>query len=154
MQKWISRALAAGLLAASGFAQNAADLESKPVLRVADDLKCSCGCNQSMACKMEGDCQICRRAKTKIFELQQSGQTDSQILSQFAQENGKDVLMQRPGLMGAGGVWIAAAVGLGMVLLVIRRYRRQPAATGPEIDAATLGRIDQELSRHDLDELD
>jgi cytochrome c-type biogenesis protein CcmH/NrfF len=155
MQKWTSRVVLAGLLSALGFAQTATELETPAVNRVAEKLNCPCGCKMNMACRMDPyPCGTCREAKIKILAMQTSGKSDEQILNQFAQENGKDMLVQPPGLMGVGGICLAAAIGLGMVLVAIRRLRRPPVvAAGPEIDAATLGRIDKELSR-DVDELD
>lgn len=154
MRKRISRVFLAGLLSAVGFAQTATELETPAVNRVAEKLNCPCGCKMNMACRMDPyPCGTCRQAKVKILGMQTAGNSDQQILNQFAQENGKDILVQPPGVMGVGGIFLAAAIGLGMVVLVIRRYQRQPAPVGPEIDAATLGRIDKELSR-DADELD
>ncbi|HTS78549.1 MAG TPA: cytochrome c-type biogenesis protein CcmH [Bryobacteraceae bacterium] len=153
MRTSLKTSLLVAAMAALCLAQTAGDLESPAVLRVADKLKCSCGCNLTMACKMEGDCQICRRGKTKIFTMQQQGQSDDQILASFVQESGKDILVQRPGIMGAGGVVAAALIGLAMVVLVMRRYMRQKpsaaVANAPEIDPETLARIEKDLSKLD-----
>lgn len=149
----LKTAILVAIAAALCVGQSASDLESPAVLRVADNLKCSCGCAMTMACKMEGDCQLCRRAKTQIFAMQKQGKTDDQILAAFEQENGKDILVQRPGFMGAGGVVGAALIGLMMVLLVMRRYMRHrtPAAieNAPELDPETLKRIEQDLTKLD-----
>ncbi len=139
-------------LAGLCLAQNAGDLESPSVLRVADNLKCSCGCTLTMACKMEGDCQVCHRGKAKIFTLQQAGKSDDEIMAQFVQEAGKDVVVQRPGFMGVGGVGLAVLIGLGGVVLAIRRFRRHaPAAlaNAPEIDPETMARIEKDLNKLD-----
>lgn len=140
-------------VAALCLAQTAGDLESPAVLRVADKLNCTCGCVQTMACKMEGDCQLCRRGKTKIYDMQKQGKTDDQILAAFVQDNGKEILVQRPGIMGAGGVVAAALIGLGIVVLVMRRsmrHRPSPAlANAPEIDPETLARIEKDLTKLD-----
>src|SRR5882672_11033662 len=64
------------VMAMAGVAQNGADLESQPVLRVAGKLKCSCGCNQNMACQMPGGCAVCKTNRTKIFQMQHGGMTD------------------------------------------------------------------------------
>jgi cytochrome c-type biogenesis protein CcmH/NrfF len=130
-------------------AQTATDLESQPVLRVADKLKCSCGCTLTMACKMEGDCQICRRGKAQVFAMQQAGKSDDEILAQFVKDSGPDVIVKRPGIMGVGGVAIAAAIGFGLVLLVIRRSRQKAAVAAPDVDPAVLDKIDQDLTRLD-----
>jgi cytochrome c-type biogenesis protein CcmH/NrfF len=141
------------MLAAFALAQSASDLESPAVLRVADNLKCSCGCTLTMACKMEGDCQMCRRGKAKIFSMQQAGKSDDQIMAQFVQENGKDVIVERPGFMGVGGIGIAALIGLAIVVIAIRRSMRQkPAAAiqnAPEIDPETMARIERDLNKLD-----
>lgn len=139
-------------LSATGLmAQTETDLWSAPVLRVADKLHCTCGCTQTMACKMEGDCPICRRGKAKIFAMQQQGKSDQEILASFVQEDGKDILVERPGVMGVGGIAIAAAIGFGIVLLVIRRSLRKPAPApaGPQMDPETIARIDEDLDKLD-----
>lgn len=157
MRKSISRVVLAGLISALGFAQTATELETPAVNRVAEKMNCPCGCKMNMACRMDPyPCGTCREAKIKILAMQSAGKSDDQILNQFKQDNGPDILVQPPGVMGVGGIWMAAAIGLGIVLVAIRRLRRQPVAVsaGPEIDAATLGRIDKELSRRDADEFD
>src|SRR5580658_6960517 len=97
-------------------------MESPAVLRVADKLRCSCGCNLTMACKMEGNCPLCRAAKTKIIAMEGAGKSDADIVDSFVQTEGKDVLAIRPGPMGVIGPW--GALGLGMILVVflIRRF--------------------------------
>lgn len=55
--------------------------------------------------------------------------------------------------MGVGGICIAAAIGFGMVLLVIRRYRRKPAVAAPEMDPETLRRLNDRIEQ-DLTKLD
>ena len=92
-------------------------------------------------------CPVCRQAKVKIVAMQTAGNSDAQILSQFAQENGKEVLVQPPGVMGLGGIFIAAAIGSGDGAAGDPAVpARASAPVGPEVDAATLGRIDRELS--------
>jgi cytochrome c-type biogenesis protein CcmH/NrfF len=153
MKKW-SISAAALLFAAAVFAQTATELETPAVNRVAEKLSCPCGCKMNMACRMDPyPCQVCRKNKVEIYNLQQSGKSDDQILSQFKAEQGADILVEPPGIMGVGGICIAAAIGFGMVLLVIRRYRRKPAVAAPEIDPETLrllnDRIDQDLTKLD-----
>ena len=149
MQKWINSAL---FLTISGLlcAQTATELETPAVNRVAEKLNCSCGCKMNVACRMDPyPCPVCRRAKVEILSLQQAGKSDDQILSQFAAEQGKDVLVQPPGIMGVGGIFAAAAIGFGLVVLVIRRYLHKPAPAGPEIDPETMAQIDKDLDKLD-----
>jgi cytochrome c-type biogenesis protein CcmH/NrfF len=147
-------------MAAAGIAQNGADLESQPVLRVAGKLKCSCGCNQNMACQMPGGCQVCKTNRTKIFQMQQGGMTDQQILDSYVAEKGKDVLVIPPGIGGALGPYVALGLGFLAVLWTIRRYsRKRPALTGAmagagagagaEIDPATLAEIEKNMANLD-----
>ena len=112
-------ALAAGL----SMAQTAVDLDSDPVNRVAKKMLCNCGCAQDMTCKMEPGCGICKRAKTQIFAMQQSGKSDSQILDQFKAENGPGIIAVTPGLFGTSGPFIALGLGAIAVLFL--------AGTGP-----------------------
>jgi len=144
------------VMAVAGVAQNGADLESQPVLRVAGKLKCSCGCNQNMACQMPGGCAICKTNRTKIFKMQQGGMTDQQILDSYVAEKGKDVLVIPPGIGGALGPYIALGLGFLVVLWTIRRYsRKQPALSGAvagagaEIDPATLAEIEKDMANLD-----
>jgi cytochrome c-type biogenesis protein CcmH/NrfF len=139
-------ALAAGLCAA----QTAVDLESEPVNRVAKKLACSCGCAQDMTCKMEPGCGICKRAKTKIFAMQTSGKSDSQILDSFVAENGRDILAIAPGVFGNALPFIAMSLGAIVMVMVIRKYRRpRAAAAGPEIDPEMLERINKDMAKLD-----
>ena len=87
--------LAVMIVAALG--QTATDLDSPAVNRVAAKLKCSCGCNQNMACVMPPGCPVCKTNKTKIFGMQKSGMDDRQILDQYVAENGKDIIVIPPG---------------------------------------------------------
>jgi cytochrome c-type biogenesis protein CcmH/NrfF len=130
-------------------AQTAVDLDSKPVNRVAKKLACSCGCAQDMSCQMEPGCGICKRAKMKIFAEQQAGKSDSQIIDEFVAENGKQALFLTPALFGTAGPFVALSLGAIVVLLVIKRYRKHPAATAPEIDPDVLERINRDMAKLD-----
>jgi cytochrome c-type biogenesis protein CcmH/NrfF len=139
-------ALAAGF----AMAQTAVDLDSEPVNRVAKKLACSCGCAQDMTCQMEPGCGICKRAKTKIFALQKSGKSDSEIVDQFVAENGKTILNITPGIFGTAGPFVALSLGAILVVFVIRKYRKPAATAGaPEIDPEVLERINKDLAKLD-----
>jgi cytochrome c-type biogenesis protein CcmH/NrfF len=149
MHKWKTSFLVA-VLAVAGLAQTASEFESEPVNRVAGKMNCSCGCNLNMACLMPPyPCPVCRKAKAKILTMQADGKSDQQILDEFVKEGGKDVLAVGPGLLGVVGPYVALTIGLGIVVLVIRRFMRQKAPAGPDLDAATIERIEKDLAKLD-----
>lgn len=142
--------LLVGGFAAVSFAQTAPELESPAVLHVADKFHCSCGCNLTMACKMEGDCHVCRQAKAKIFAMQAAGKSDGQIVDAFVQENGSDVLAIRPGPMGVIGPWGALGLGVILVIFLIRRFSAQKPAPAPAdagIDSEALDRYHERIEK-------
>jgi cytochrome c-type biogenesis protein CcmH/NrfF len=115
-------------LAGAAFAQNAEDLESPAVNRVAERLLCPCGCKMNMACRMDPyPCRTCWDNKKKILKMQAAGMSDQAILDQFAQEMGKDVIAVEPGVMGSLSFYTAAVLGLILVVFVIRKYSRKNA---------------------------
>jgi len=130
-------------------AQTATEMEAPPVLRVADKLRCSCGCNLTMACKMEGDCHVCRAAKTRIIAMQSAGKSDSQIVDAFIQSDGKDILAIRPGPMGVIGPWGALGLGLILVIFLVRRFAAKPLTPAPAaaIDSALLDRYHEQIEK-------
>jgi len=154
MRTSVRTSLVIAAVAALCLAQTAGDLETPAVNRIAVKLNCPCGCMMNMACKMDPyPCGTCRRAKVKIFEMQNAGKSDQQILDSFVAENGKQILAVGPGFMGVAGIVGAALIGLAMVVLVMRRYlRKAPApavASAPEIDPETLERIEKDLNKLD-----
>jgi hypothetical protein len=137
-------ACAAGLC----FAQDAADLESRPVKKVAAHFACGCGCKTNMACDMPGPCGTCRAAKTKIFQMQQAGLSEKQIVNKFVEENGKDILLAEPGAFAFAGPYVALALGLGAIVWWLRRSRK--AAVTPEgqvADPQMLDRYHDQIER-------
>jgi hypothetical protein len=125
--------LACGLLTQACLAQSAEELESPAVNRIADRLNCPCGCKMNMACRMDPyPCRTCWDNKKKILKMEQAGMSDDQILAAFQQDMGPDVVAIRPGIIGSLLSYSAAALGLILVVFVIRRYSRK----GPEVAAA------------------
>jgi cytochrome c-type biogenesis protein CcmH/NrfF len=136
--------LAAALLASASFAQTAEQLESPAVNRVAEKLLCPCGCKMNMACRMEPyPCQTCWANKKKILKLQAAGFSDQAILDQFAQEQGKEVVANPPGMLGSLSMYTAAILGLILVVWMIRRYSHKGA-----LEAAGAPGNDPELDRY------
>lgn len=111
------------------FAQSAEELESPAVNRIADRLNCPCGCKTNMACRMDPyPCRTCWDNKKKILKMEQAGMSDSAILASFQSEMGPNVVIVPPGILGSLSFYTAAALGLLLVVFVIRKYRRKEAA--------------------------
>ena|SRR5215472_10633452 len=137
-------------------AQSAEELESPAVNRVAEKLLCPCGCKMNMACRMEPyPCRTCWENKKKIFKLQSAGLSDQAILDQFAQEQGKEIVANPPGVLGSLSMYSAAVAGLILVLLVIRRYTRKGAVAAPGVagDDPELRRYQEQIEK-EVEKLD
>jgi cytochrome c-type biogenesis protein CcmH/NrfF len=150
MRKWKSSLLLAVMIAAA-LGQTATEMDSPQINRIAAKLKCSCGCNQNMACVMPPGCPVCKTNKAKMVNMQKSGMSDQQILDRYVAENGKDILIIPPGIAGVLGPYVALTLGLLLVVWTIRRYMRprKVALNGPPIDAATLARIEKDTANLD-----
>jgi hypothetical protein len=133
MRRFRNSFLALALFAGVSFAQSAEELESPAVNRVADRLNCPCGCKTNMACRMDPyPCRTCWENKKKILKMEQSGMSDQAILASFAQEMGPNTVVVPPGILGSLSFYTAAALGLILVVFVIRRLSRKgvPVAAG------------------------
>jgi hypothetical protein len=124
--------LVLSLIAGGCFAQSAEQLESPAVNRVATRLNCPCGCKTNMACRMDPyPCRTCWENKKKILQMEQSGMSDQAILASFAQEMGSNTVVVPPGILGSLSFYTAAALGLILVVFVIRKLSHKgPVAAG------------------------
>src|ERR1700733_7806951 len=127
---WLAFSLLAGAtLAQMSFAQSAEDLERPAVNRVADRLNCPGGCKTNMACRMDPyPCRTCWDNKKKILKMEQSGMSDQAILASFASEMGPNTVVVPPGILGSLSFYTAAALGLILVVFVIRKLSRKETA--------------------------
>ncbi|HEY1760217.1 MAG TPA: cytochrome c-type biogenesis protein CcmH [Bryobacteraceae bacterium] len=151
MQKWKSSFLVA-LLGAVALAQSASEWDSSAVNNIAAKLHCSCGCKQDIACTMSPyPCPVCKMNKMRIYNMLSQGMTEPQILDTYVKEEGKDVLEVRYGAEGLIGPIAAIIGGFALVIVVIRRMRKQTAAVpaGPPVDPEMLARIEKDLSKLD-----
>src|SRR6201986_229451 len=106
------------------FAQSAEELESPAVNRIANKLNCPCGCKTNMACRMDPyPCRTCWDNKKKILQMEQAGMSGQAILDAFAGEMGPNAVVVPPGILGSLSFYTAAALGLLLVVFVIRKYR-------------------------------
>ena len=147
MHKWKSSFLIA-IMVVAAVGQTATEMDSPQINRIAAKLKCSCGCNQNMACVMPPGCPVCKTNKAKMVTMQKSGMSDQQILDQYVAENGKDILVVPPGIAGVLGPYVALTLGLGLVIFTIRRLMRPRAVSpnGPPVDPETLARIEKDTA--------
>jgi cytochrome c-type biogenesis protein CcmH/NrfF len=149
--------LALGALAGGCFAQSAEELESPAVNRIATRLNCPCGCKTNMACRMDPyPCPVCLGNKKKIIKMQQAGMSDDAILASFASEMGPNTVVVPPGILGSLSFYTAAALGLILVVFVIRKLSRKEAAVaaagGPTHDPL-LDRYHDQIEK-EVDKLD
>ena len=120
--------LACGLLTQACLAQSAEELESPAVNRIATRLNCPCGCKTNMACRMDPyPCRTCWDNKKKILKMEQAGMSDDAILASFANEMGPNTVVVPPGILGSLSFYTAAALGLILVVFVIRKLSRKEA---------------------------
>ncbi len=147
-----------GLAFAVGcFAQSAEDLESPAVNRIATRLNCPCGCKTNMACRMDPyPCKTCWDNKKKILQMEHAGMSDQAILDSFASEMGPNTVVVPPGILGSLSFYTAAALGLILVVFVIRKLSRKEAAVvaagGPPHDPL-LDRYHDQIEK-EVDKLD
>jgi cytochrome c-type biogenesis protein CcmH/NrfF len=149
MRRFRNSLLVLTLVTAGCFAQTAEELESPAVNRVAEKLLCPCGCKMNMACRMEPyPCQTCWGNKKKILKMQAAGMSDQAILDTFAQEMGKEVVANPPGMMGSLSMYTAGFIGLLLVVWIIRRYSRKGVTAGAApVDDPTLDRYHDQIEK-------
>ncbi|MGA2214722.1 MAG: hypothetical protein ABSH31_15710 [Bryobacteraceae bacterium] len=128
MRRFRTSFLLVALFSGVCFAQSAEELESPAVNRIATRLNCSCGCKTNMACRMDPyPCRMCWENKKKILKMEQSGMSDQAILASFAQDMGPNTVVVPPGILGSLSFYTAAALGLILVVFVIRKLSRKEA---------------------------
>jgi hypothetical protein len=146
--------LVGGWLAQACLAQSAEELESPAVNRVATRLNCPCGCKTNMACRMDPyPCPVCTGNKKKILKMEQAGMSDQAILASFASEMGPNTVVVPPGILGSLSFYTAAALGLILVVFVIRKLSRKEAAVVAAGGAPLLDRYHDQIEK-EVEKLD
>jgi cytochrome c-type biogenesis protein CcmH/NrfF len=129
----VKRSLLFIALAVAAIAQTSSQIESDEVKRVGIHLKCTCGCNDNLNCNMSsGQCHICKPARTKIFQMQQSGMSDDSIVASFV-KSGEFTLLSDPNSYFWVVPYFSLALGGVVVWFVLRRLR------GAKLHPATAG---------------
>src|SRR5689334_21274779 len=149
MQRWKSSLLAL-VIAAAALAQTASEKPSVDVRRVGARIACQCGCKDSVATCSMLECHFSKPAKERIAQMQSVGMSDDQIVQAFVRDYGAGIYLAPPNAFG----WIIpyAAVGVGLVViwLFIRKYRKPKvlAEVGPmELDDPALAKYKDQIER-------
>ena len=144
-------------LAAAAFAQTAAEKPGVDVRRVGSRLQCQCGgCPDSVATCNMLECSFSKPAKERIAKLQAAGMSDQAIIAAFVKENGQGIYLAEPNAFGWVVPYCAAGLGLGIILLFLRKYHKVQAMApaGPmEIDDLALEKYKDQIEK-DLSKLD
>jgi cytochrome c-type biogenesis protein CcmH len=144
------RFLLAIVLAIAALAQSASEKPSVDVRRVAAHLACKCGCTDSVASCAMLECHFSKPAKEKIAQMQAVGMSDDQIIQSFVREYGAAIYLAPPNAFGWIIPYSAVAVGLVIIWLFIRKYRKPKPITelGPmEIDDPALEKYKDQIEK-------
>ncbi len=125
---------------------------SKPTVKqICDAVICQCGCNQTVTECNHLQCttraEMTAMARKEIAE----GKTETQILQDFVQRYGVKVLASPPTQGFNLTAWILPGigllVGLGLVMGIVRRWRRPAAApaAAPPVDPEVMAAVEKEM---------
>jgi cytochrome c-type biogenesis protein CcmH/NrfF len=127
---------------------------------IANQVMCTCGCGDTAgSCShpgaaFSGPCEIAKAKINEINERVGRGESNDSIKQSLVQEYGEGVLAAPP---VRGFNWfaytfpaIAFAIGLGLVIMIIRQWRHRPAvapASGPAVSAEMLENARRQIER-------
>ncbi|MDE3196421.1 MAG: cytochrome c-type biogenesis protein CcmH [Acidobacteriota bacterium] len=125
----------------AAIAQTESQIQSEDVHRVGQHIACQCGaCSENVNCNMSsGQCHFCKPARTKIWQMQQTGASDGTIIASFVKEYGQGIFRADPNSYFWMIPYLALIAGAGVTWMVVKRLRGTPApktapAGGPPID--------------------
>jgi cytochrome c-type biogenesis protein CcmH/NrfF len=102
--------------------------------QISGKLMCMCGCGQTLKECNHIDCPLRAGMFKQVDADVARGESDDLILQDFVQEYGEAVLSSPPAKGFNLVAWIfpgaAFAVGLCLVILVVRNWRRRPPVAG------------------------
>jgi cytochrome c-type biogenesis protein CcmH/NrfF len=133
------------ILVAAAMAQTESQIESDEVKRVGTHIACQCGsCSENINCNMSsGQCHFCKPARTKVYEMQRAGMSDSNIIAAFVKEYGPGIFRADPSSFFWLIPYLSLAGGAVVVWLVVRKLRRgslKPAGGGSAVDDPVFAR--------------
>jgi len=138
------RILLAILLTVAALAQTASEKPSVDVRRVGARLACQCGCKDSVATCSMLECHFSKPAKEKIAQMQAVGMSDDQIIQSFIREYGPGIYLAPPNAFGWIVPYAGVAVGLVIIWLFIKKYRKPKPLT----DLGSIEIDDPELAKY------
>ena len=144
--------LALALLAALGAAPPGRTVTEDQVREVAANLRCVVCQSLSVA---DSPSETAHQMRAIVRERLAAGETPEQVTAYFVEKYGTWILLAPPRRGFDLLVWVvpfvALALGLGLALLAMRRWRRRSAAAAPPaaVDDATRARIRREMAELD-----
>jgi cytochrome c-type biogenesis protein CcmH len=125
-------------------AQTASEKPNADVRRVGMRLKCQCGCKDSVATCNMLECGFSKPAKERIARMQAAGFSDRQIIDAFIRDYGPGIYLAPPSAIGWAVPYIAAALGLVTIWLLIGKYRKPK----PLVEIGSLAIDDPALDKY------
>ena len=109
-----------------------------------DELRCLVCQNQNLA---DSNADLAKDLRRKTYEMVKAGKSDDEIVGYMVQRYG-DFVLYRPPLKGTtialwAGPFLILAIGVAVLIRVIRRRRAEPTVTD---DAAELARVERLLA--------
>ena len=146
------------VLTALSLAQTASQLVTPEIRRVGDKLGCLCGsCNNTVATCQMLECHYSLPARQEISKKQSLGMNDQEIIDGFVKKSGLVALASPPiqgfSLLAWTMPFAMVAVGLGSILLFVKRIRKPIASSAPEIDPVLMDKYHEQIEK-DLAKLD
>ena len=144
--------LAVAALAALGAAPAGRAVTEDQVREVAANLRCVVCQSLSVA---DSPSETANQMRAIVRERLAAGETPEQVTAYFVEKYGTWILLAPPRRGFDLLVWVvpfvALALGLGLAILAMRRWRRRSAAAAPPaaVDDATRARIRREMAELD-----
>lgn len=144
-------ALAAAVFLSTGLLQGQSTDRAK---QLGSKLMCMCGCNEILtACNHVG-CTVSTKMLKELDQRIAAGDSDDLITQEFVQEYGQQVMAEPPAegfdVLAWIIPWIAFAMGLAIVVVVIRHWRGRVAlspAPAPTVSPEMLERARRQADR-------
>jgi len=151
-----------GMLLASLLAASVArgDSARKPTLEaLGNEVQCTCGCNAPLNQCPHLDCAEKAEMQGFIKKEIADGKDETTILQDLSLKYGVQVLSTPPAHGFNLVVWILPSVGLlaglGMVVVIVRRWKRKPAIvpapTSASLDSKVLAAMEEEMKSTGLE---